>query len=72
MIVCHCHAISDRAIRRAVREGAQSAAEITRHCGAGGSCGGCRPRIESLVEHEQHTRARTTVVVNAPGLAQAG
>jgi bacterioferritin-associated ferredoxin len=72
MIVCHCHSVSDRAIRRAAREGAQSAAEVTRHCGAGGTCGGCRPRIESIVEHEQNTRARTQVVTAVPTLAQAG
>jgi bacterioferritin-associated ferredoxin len=72
MIVCHCHSVSDRAIRRAAREGAQSADEVTRHCGAGGSCGGCRPRIESIVEHEQHARARTPLVSTVPTLAQAG
>ena len=72
MIVCHCHATSDRAIRRAVREGASSSAEVTRHCGAGGTCGGCKPRIESIVEHEQNSYARTAAVVTAPGLAQNG
>jgi bacterioferritin-associated ferredoxin len=72
MIVCHCHATSDRAIRRAVREGAHSTAEVTRHCGAGGTCGGCKPRIESIVEHEQNSHARTAVVVSVQGLAQTG
>ena len=72
MIVCHCNAVSDRAIRRAVREGAQTTAEVTRHCGAGGTCGGCRPRIDSIVEREQHTHARTPVSVSVPSLARAG
>jgi len=70
MIICHCHGISDRAIRRAVREGAACSAEVTRTCSAGGTCGGCRPRIEAIVEHEQHSRARDDAA-QAPAFAQA-
>jgi bacterioferritin-associated ferredoxin len=69
MIVCHCHGISDRAIRRAVREGAVSSDEVTRSCSAGGTCGGCRPRIDAIVDHEQHTRARSDA--QAPAFSQA-
>ena len=70
MIICHCHGISDRAIRRAVREGAASCDEVTRSCAAGGTCGGCRPRIDEIVEHEQHSRARSDAA-QAPAFAQA-
>jgi bacterioferritin-associated ferredoxin len=70
MIVCHCHGISDRAIRRAVREGAVSSDEVTRSCSAGGTCGGCRPRIDVIVEHEQHARARSDSA-QAPAFSRA-
>jgi bacterioferritin-associated ferredoxin len=70
MIVCHCHGISDRAIRRAVREGAVSSDEVTRSCSAGGTCGGCRPRIDVIVEHEQHAGARSEAA-QAPAFSRA-
>jgi bacterioferritin-associated ferredoxin len=58
MIVCHCHAVSDRAIRRAVRDGATSSGEVTRACAAGGCCGGCKPRIDSILDHELRAQPR--------------
>jgi bacterioferritin-associated ferredoxin len=70
MIVCHCHGISDRAIRRAVREGAVSSDEVTRSCSAGGTCGGCRPRIDVIVEHERHACARSEAA-QAPAFSRA-
>ena len=70
MVVCHCHGISDRTIRRAVREGAVSSEEVTRSCSAGGTCGGCRPRIDAIVEHEQHVRARSEAA-QAPAFSRA-
>ncbi len=50
MLVCFCNGISDRKIRRLVREGASSWREVARACGAGASCGGCRPAVHALVE----------------------
>ncbi len=52
MIVCHCKAVSDRAIRDAVREGAQSVRQVSRACQAGRTCGGCRPLIRELIAEE--------------------
>ncbi len=60
MIVCHCRAVSDRAIRRAIREGATSSGEVRRACAAGGSCGGCKPRIDSILDHELRVRPRAS------------
>jgi len=55
MIVCHCQAVTDREIRKCVAEGACTARQVARACGAGGRCGGCLPVVESLlvqpVEH---------------------
>lgn len=54
MIVCHCFRVSDREIRRCVREhGACSVGDVAHACEAGSGCGGCRPEIASIVESEQ-------------------
>jgi len=50
MLVCHCHAVNDRTIRRCVNAGARSENEIREACGAGSSCGSCRPAIDRLIE----------------------
>jgi bacterioferritin-associated ferredoxin len=53
VIVCHCKAISDRTIRGVIRRGADSTREIARACGAGRVCGGCRPAIREVLQHER-------------------
>jgi bacterioferritin-associated ferredoxin len=50
MLVCHCHAVNDQTIRRCVNDGARSRHEVREACGAGSSCGGCRPAIERLID----------------------
>ncbi len=50
MLVCHCKGLTDRNVRRAVQRGAGSVGEVTRSCGAGGVCGGCRPAIQEIVD----------------------
>ncbi len=59
MLVCHCHGLSDRDIRQAVRQGATSRSQVTRRCGAGGRCGGCRPVIEEIVGDETDSPVET-------------
>lgn len=59
MLVCHCHGLSDREIRRTVRDGADSCGQVTRQCGAGGGCGGCQPLIHEIVEQEREAASRT-------------
>ncbi len=58
MIVCHCHGHSERALRRAERSGAETRREVSRACGAGASCGGCRPAIREIIRTEQAPRNR--------------
>jgi bacterioferritin-associated ferredoxin len=53
MIVCHCNAVSDRAIRDAIRAGASSRGAVARRCGAGTYCGGCAPAIDALLDLER-------------------
>ena len=55
MIVCHCRSVSDSQVRLAIGgSGDQPVVcevdDVTRVCGAGGDCGGCRPVIASLLE----------------------
>jgi bacterioferritin-associated ferredoxin len=49
VIVCHCHAVSDRAIRACALKGACSLEEIGDATGAGTCCGGCHSAIEEIV-----------------------
>ena len=75
MLVCHCHALTDRDIRRAVRNtGACSVAEVGDHCGAATGCGGCHELVAEIVACE---RRRLTVLssvdaldTSKPGLEQ--
>jgi bacterioferritin-associated ferredoxin len=45
MIVCHCLAVSSRAVQQAVASGALDLEEVAQRCGAGSRCGGCRSAI---------------------------
>jgi len=50
MLVCHCRGITDRQIRRLVRDGATSTREVARATGAGRGCGGCRSNVKQIVD----------------------
>ena len=52
MIVCHCHAISDRVVRNCVQEGCASLEAIAAATGAGTCCGGCRDALVEIVDEE--------------------
>lgn len=49
MVICHCHAVNDRAIRDAVAAGVLDADGLAAHCGAGTRCGSCVPVVEAIV-----------------------
>ena len=61
MLVCHCNGVSDKRIRRVVREGAQSVSEVGRECGAGTCCQGCSPMINRIIRHESHRQAKASL-----------
>ena len=74
MLVCHCHGVSDRAIRAAVREGATCRGHVTRACSAGRSCGGCAPMIDQIIRAESDDTsapASTAALIRLPELARA-
>ncbi len=58
MIVCQCRGITDRAIRRAVRDGASNRNDVVRICEAGKYCGGCVSAIDEIIEVEQQRTVR--------------
>lgn len=50
MILCHCALVSDRAVRRAVADGAADLDALAARCGgAGADCGGCRRALRSIL-----------------------
>jgi bacterioferritin-associated ferredoxin len=49
MVVCHCSAVHDRAIRAEIMAGALDADALAERCGAGARCGSCRPVIEAIL-----------------------
>jgi bacterioferritin-associated ferredoxin len=56
MIVCLCRGVSDRAVRAAIRAGAETEEQVAELCGAGSGCGGCGPTISELLEAERGPR----------------
>jgi bacterioferritin-associated ferredoxin len=49
VILCHCRAVSDRAVRKAIDKGARHLEAVADRCGAGARCGGCHPALMSLL-----------------------
>jgi len=61
MIVCHCNGVTDRAIRKVVREGAVSIREVGAACGAGTCCGGCSDAVRQVMHSEFASREERPV-----------
>jgi len=45
MFVCVCRAVPETAVLRVIRDGASNLDEVAARCGAGSSCGACRPTL---------------------------
>jgi bacterioferritin-associated ferredoxin len=53
-LVCLCHGVSERRVRREIEHGATTIEDVAARCQAGSCCHGCHPTIDAmLVEHEQ-------------------
>jgi bacterioferritin-associated ferredoxin len=50
MVICHCKAVNDVAIRNAVLAGAREPEHLAERCGAGTRCGGCMPALQALLD----------------------
>jgi bacterioferritin-associated ferredoxin len=55
-MVCLCHGVSERRVRREIERGAGTVEQVGQACRAGTCCGGCRPTIESLLAEPQRVR----------------
>jgi bacterioferritin-associated ferredoxin len=52
MMVCLCHGVSERRVRREIEHGATTVDELAARCGAGACCYGCHPVLDELLsEH---------------------
>ncbi len=57
MIVCVCHNVSDKAIRRAMDAGASSMQEIRAQLNVGSCCGKCASFAKTLVRAHLEDKA---------------
>jgi bacterioferritin-associated ferredoxin len=62
VIVCCCHRVTDREVRRAAIGGARTPREIATACGAGSSCGGCRVTVCEILDAVEDQEATLAVV----------
>ena len=49
VMVCHCEAVNDVAIRAEIADGALDPETLASRCGAGARCGGCLTVVEQLL-----------------------
>ncbi|MEM7281283.1 MAG: bacterioferritin-associated ferredoxin [Pseudomonadota bacterium] len=65
MYVCICNGITDKQIRRAVEDGAQSLQELREQLGVAGCCGQCANEASSFVpQHQPHIKAYSATTAN--------
>ncbi|HEX4384182.1 MAG TPA: (2Fe-2S)-binding protein [Myxococcales bacterium] len=50
MVLCICHAITERELDAAIEGGAHTLSEIAERLGAGSDCGCCQSEIEERIE----------------------
>jgi NAD(P)H-nitrite reductase large subunit len=62
VIVCHCRAVSDRAIRASIQGGASTLDAVREATGASECCGGCEPVVTALLSQELDGDTSTTSV----------
>ena len=65
MIVCQCHGVSERRVRREIEHGAATIEELAEGCAAGSCCYGCHPTLDALLAEG------TPVTVRRPALSLA-
>jgi bacterioferritin-associated ferredoxin len=52
VIVCLCHGVSERRVRREIEHGATTVDELAARCGAGSCCYGCHPTLDELLRED--------------------
>jgi bacterioferritin-associated ferredoxin len=71
MIVCHCNGVSDRTIRKVVREGAGTLRDVGFACGAATCCGGCADAVRQILHAESVQREEVPVAASPAASANA-
>jgi bacterioferritin-associated ferredoxin len=61
-LVCLCHGVNERRVRREIDHGAASIDDIAERCLAGSCCQNCHPTLEQLLD-EQGVRVPAAAVV---------
>jgi bacterioferritin-associated ferredoxin len=56
MFICHCRAVTDTAVARAVDAGANTLADVCATTGAGQSCGTCVFSVKRVMRAHQESR----------------
>jgi bacterioferritin-associated ferredoxin len=59
-LICHCEAIRERTIVKAIRHGATTLADVRSICGAATSCEGCTDAVCELIERHAPERAMSS------------
>lgn len=57
MLICHCRAVSDQALRRHMVAGVCHERDLIVRSGAGSRCGGCLPHLRQLLAEHSATTA---------------
>ena len=70
MIVCSCHAVSDRTLRDAASAGA-SLDEVLASTGAGSDCGCCKEDVAAIISEHHHGPCRSAPCAGCPRRAAA-
>ena len=58
-LVCLCHGVNERRVRREIEHGACTIEEVAERCLAGSCCHGCHPTIDALLEEHERATAVT-------------
>lgn len=64
-IICHCEAIRERTIVKAIRHGAITLADVRSMCGAATSCEGCVDAVHDLIKHHAAEPAARRLAIRA-------
>jgi bacterioferritin-associated ferredoxin len=65
MLLCLCHGVSDRRIRRAVRDGATTVGALARATRAGTGCGSCGCDLKRILAEERADRGEDGLAMAA-------
>ncbi len=58
MIVCVCQAVSDREIKKAISDGADTMRALRQHLGVATQCGQCACAVRELLDEHTETAQR--------------